>query len=276
MSFHPVTLYRTAGGTVAQRGEDFFLLAGIDFDEVFRQHDPAAWLEGQLSYGKPVDRPAEVLAPIQSQEVWAAGVTYLRSRNARMEESQDGGSVYDRVYAAERPEIFFKATPHRVVGTGAAVRIRADSFWNVPEPEVVLAINRQGKIFGYTIGNDMSSRDIEGENPLYLPQAKVYAGCCALGPGLEVREALSPETTIAIAILRAGAEVFSGQTSLTQMKRTFPELAGWLCREQEFPVGCYLLTGTGLVPPNDFTLAHGDEVAITIAGLGTLRNTVSG
>jgi 2-dehydro-3-deoxy-D-arabinonate dehydratase len=271
----PITLYRTPAGLVAQRGEDCFFLANADFDEVFRQADPAAWLEPQLRYGQPINHPADLLAPIQSQEVWAAGVTYLRSRDARMEESKDGGSVYDRVYAADRPEIFFKATPHRVVGPGAAVRIRADSKWNVPEPEVTLAINRDGKIFGYTIGNDMSSRDIEGENPLYLPQAKVYTGCCALGPGLVVRPPLPHETTIAITIHRAGADVFAGQTSLTQMKRTFPELAAWLCREQEFPAGCYLLTGTGLVPPNDFTLAPGDEVAITIAGLGMLRNVVS-
>jgi 2-dehydro-3-deoxy-D-arabinonate dehydratase len=161
------------------------------------------------------------------------------------------------------------------VGTGATVRIRADSNWNVPEPEVVLAINTSGAIFGYTIGNDMSSRDIEGENPLYLPQAKVYSGCCALGPGLVVREPLPSETAIELRIARAGTEVFSGATSLSQMKRTFPELASWLLRENEFPAGCYLLTGTGLVPGGDFTLHHGDEIAITVQGLGTLRNVVA-
>ena len=274
MSLQPITLYRTTAGLVAQRGEDCFLLANLTMDAVFTHADPHSLLEPLLSYGKPVDRPTELLAPIQSQEVWAAGVTYLRSRDARMEESKDGGSVYDRVYAADRPELFFKATPHRVVAPGAAVRIRADSQWNVPEPEVALAINTAGKIFGYTVGNDMSSRDIEGENPLYLPQAKVYLGCCALGPGIVVREPLPRETAIELRIRRGGAEVFSGATAVSQMKRTFDELAGWLMRENGFPAGCVLLTGTGLVPPNEFTLNHGDEIAITIGSIGTLRNVV--
>jgi len=275
MSLQPITLYRTASGLVAQRGEDCFLLANVTMDEVFTQPDPHSWLEPMLSYGKPVERPAELLAPIGSQEVWAAGVTYLRSRDARMEESKDGGSVYDRVYAAERPEIFFKATPHRVVAPGGAVRIREDSKWNVPEPEVALAMNSSGRIFGYAAGNDMSSRDIEGENPLYLPQAKVYLGCCALGPGVVVRDPLPRETSIGLRIRRDGAEVFSGATSLTQMKRTFEELASWLVRENAFPAGCFLLTGTGLVPPNEFTLHRGDEVAIAISSIGTLRNVVA-
>jgi 2-dehydro-3-deoxy-D-arabinonate dehydratase len=275
MTLLPVTLYRSAAGTIAQRGEDCFLLAGVGFDEVFGQADPAKWLEPQLSYARPIERPAELQAPIQNQEVWAAGVTYLRSRDARMEESKDGGTVYDRVYAAERPEIFFKATPHRVVGPGGAVRIRSDSKWNVPEPEVALAINREGRIFGYTIGNDMSSRDIEGENPLYLPQAKVYTACCGLGPGLVVRDPLGADTQITLTISRDGKEAFRGQTSLSQMKRTFPELAGWLFRDNDFPHGCYLLTGTGLVPPNEFTLDSGDAIAIHVDGIGTLRNTVA-
>jgi 2-dehydro-3-deoxy-D-arabinonate dehydratase len=193
-----------------------------------------------------------------------------------MEESKDagGGTFYDRVYDAERPEIFFKAMPHRVSGSGGEVRIRRDSKWNVPEPELTLAINAHGSIFGYTIGNDMSSRDIEGENPLYLPQAKVYRGCCALGPGLVVRDSLPSDTRIRIEIARSGQSVFSGNTALTQMKRTLPELAGWLTREDDFPHGAYLLTGTGLVPPNDFTLAAGDEIRITIDHLGTLISTV--
>ena len=275
MPLPPLTLYRSEFGTIAQRGEDCFLLDDISFDAVFTHDDAAHWLEPKLSYAKPVERPEELLAPIENQEVWAAGVTYLRSRDARMEESKDGGTVYDRVYAAERPEIFFKATPHRVVGTGGQVRIRSDSKWNVPEPEVALAINTKGAIFGYTIGNDMSSRDIEGENPLYLPQAKVYTASCGLGPGLVVRPPLPKETTIAITITRAGKEAFSGNTALDQMKRGFPELAQWLFRDNDFPRGCYLLTGTGLVPPNEFTLASGDEIAISIAGLGTLRNTVA-
>lgn len=273
----PLTLFRSPRGLVAQRGEDLFLLAGLDFDDVFTQENPADWLEGQLTHGQPILAADGWLAPIQSQEVWASGVTYLRSRDARMEESKDagGGTFYDRVYDADRPEIFFKASPHRVVAPGEAVRIRADSKWNVPEPEVTLAINSHGKIFGYTIGNDMSSRDIEGENPLYLPQAKVYRGCCALGPGLVVRDPLPADTAIKIEIERAGAIVFSGETFLTQMKRTFPELATWLTKEDTFPQGTYLLTGTGLVPPNDFTLHSGDIVRITIAGLGTLSNPVA-
>ena len=275
MSLQPVTLYRSEIGTIAQRGEDCFLLDGVSFDEVFTHANAAHWLEPKLSYAKPVERPEEILAPIENQEVWAAGVTYLRSRDARMEESKDGGTVYDRVYAAERPEIFFKATPHRVVGTGGNVRIRSDSKWNVPEPEVALAINTNGAIFGYTIGNDMSSRDIEGENPLYLPQAKVYSASCGLGPGLVVRSPLPADTAIGLTITRGGKEAFAGSTSLSQMKRGFPELAQWLFRDNDFPRGCYLLTGTGLVPPNEFTLASGDEIAISVAGLGVLRNTVA-
>ena len=275
MSLPPVTLYGSASGIIAQRGEDCFLLSGISFDDVFMEKDVATWLEPMLSYGKPVERPGTLLAPLTNQEVWAAGVTYLRSRDARMEESKDGGTVYDRVYAADRPEIFFKATPHRVVGPGENVRIRSDSKWNVPEPEVALAINSHGTIFGYTVGNDMSSRDIEGENPLYLPQAKVYSACCALGPGLVVRPPLPSTTTISLAISRGGSEVFSGSTALDQMKRTFPELAGWLFRDNAFPRGCYLLTGTGLVPPNEFTLASGDIIEITVAGLGKLTNIVA-
>ncbi|MEQ1862272.1 MAG: fumarylacetoacetate hydrolase family protein [Chthoniobacteraceae bacterium] len=276
MPLPPLTLFRTADALIAQRGEDYFRLAGLDLDAVFTQENPAAFLADALTQAAPT-LPAPWLAPIGSQEVWAAGVTYLRSRDARMEESKDagGGTFYDRVYDADRPEIFFKATPHRVVGTGGAVRIRADSKWNVPEPELALAINSRGAIFGYTIGNDMSSRDIEGENPLYLPQAKVYRGCCGLGPGLVVREPLPRETAIRIEIIRGGASVFIGETALSQMKRTLPELAGWLCREDEFPAGAYLLTGTGTVPPKDFTLAHGDEIRISIDGLGSLVNTVA-
>jgi 2-dehydro-3-deoxy-D-arabinonate dehydratase len=277
MPLSPVTVYRVANGLVAQRGEDCFQLAEPHLDTLFTQSDPAAWLQEQLAAATPVLRPAELLAPIESQEVWAAGVTYLRSRDARIEESKDagGGTFYDRVYAAERPELFFKATPHRVVGSGGAVRLRSDSKWNVPEPEVALAINRQGHIFGYTIGNDMSSRDIEGENPLYLPQAKVYSACCGLGPGLVVRDPLPRDTIIQIHVWRSAAPVFSGETSLAQMKRTFPELAGFLFRDNDFPQGCYLLTGTGAVPPNDFTLAGGDEIRIHVAGLGTLVNPVA-
>ena len=273
----PVTIYRSPAGLVAQRGEDCFQLAEPQLDKLFQQADPALWLHERLATAAPTGRPTQLLAPIESQEVWAAGVTYLRSRDARIEESKDagGGTFYDRVYDAARPEIFFKATPHRVVAPGTSMRLRADSKWNVPEPELALAINAHGTIFGYTVGNDLSSRDIEGENPLYLPQAKVWSQCCALGPGLVVRAPLPRETTIEITISRGGASVFSGATALDRMKRTLPELAEWLWRDNHFPAGCYLLTGTGVVPPNEFTLASGDEMRIAIAGIGTLVNTVA-
>jgi 2-dehydro-3-deoxy-D-arabinonate dehydratase len=277
MILPPVTVYRSAEGLIAQRGEDCFRLAELHLDTLFTQTDPARWLHDQLAQAESVTRPASFQAPIENQEVWAAGVTYLRSRDARIDESKDagGGTFYDRVYDAPRPEIFFKATPSRVVGSGAAVRIRGDSKWNVPEPEVALAINSAGRIFGYTIGNDMSSRDIEGENPLYLPQAKVYAACCALGPGLVVRSPLVRETTIELEITRDGARVFAGATSIAQMKRGFEELADYLFRDNIFSHGTYLLTGTGIIPPGDFTLHSGDLVRISIAGLGTLENPVA-
>jgi 2-dehydro-3-deoxy-D-arabinonate dehydratase len=277
MNLPPVTIYRSPAGLFAQRGEDCFHLIEAHLDTLFQQEEPAPWLHAQLATATPALRPPQLLAPIESQEVWAAGVTYLRSRDARIEESKDagGGTFYDRVYDAARPEIFFKATPHRVVAPGASMRLRTDANWNVPEPELALAINAQGAIFGYTAGNDLSSRDIEGENPLYLPQAKVWSQCCALGPGLVVRDSLPRDTEIHIHIWRAGAPVFSGQTSLAQMKRTLPELAQWLMRDNHFPAGCYLLTGTGTVPPNDFTLASGDEMRITITGLGILSNTIA-
>jgi 2-dehydro-3-deoxy-D-arabinonate dehydratase len=204
-------------------------------------------------------------------------VTYLRSRDARKEESQDtgGGQFYDRVYDAERPEIFFKATKHRVIAPSNPMRLRSDASWNVPEPELTLAINRFGSIFGYTIGNDLSSRDIEGENPLYLPQAKVWSDCCALGPGLVVRDPLPRSTAISLSITRSGAEAFRGETSLDQMKRTLEELAAWLWRDNCFPAGTYMMTGTGTVPPNEFTLHSGDVISISIEGLGTLTNSIA-
>ncbi|MES2178699.1 MAG: fumarylacetoacetate hydrolase family protein [Gemmatimonadota bacterium] len=217
------------------------------------------------------------LAPIGSQEVWAAGVTYFRSRTARIEESQDsgGGSFYDRVYDAARPELFFKAAPWRVRGTGDLIRVRRDSKWSVPEPEFALYVNSRGEIIGYTIGNDVSSRDIEGENPLYLPQAKTYDGSCSLGPSvLLVDEPLGADTAISILIERGGVSVFDGSTTLAQMRRTPRELVDYLFRETSFPQGCVLLTGTGVVPPDSFTLASGDRVAISVAEIGTLDNTV--
>jgi 2-dehydro-3-deoxy-D-arabinonate dehydratase len=253
--------------------------SGFTIDELFRSADPVGLAADAFAAGQEVaEVPSSVLAPIASQEVWAAGVTYERSKVARIEESSDagGGSFYDRVYDADRPELFLKATPHRVAAPGGAVRIRGDSNWNVPEPELTLAVNSAGTIFGYTIGNDMSSRDIEGENPLYLPQAKIYAGSVALGPRLVVAAALpAPETTIAMEIGRGGTVVFSGATQVARIRRPLASLVDWLFREDEFPYGCYLLTGTGVVPADDFTLEVGDEIRITIDQVGTLVNNVT-
>jgi 2-dehydro-3-deoxy-D-arabinonate dehydratase len=221
---------------------------------------------------------ADFLAPVAGQEVWAAGVTYFRSRDARMAESQDagGGTFYDRVYDADRPELFFKAAGWRVRGPGQSVRIRADARWSVPEPELALVVNARGVIVGYTIGNDMSSRDIEGENPLYLPQAKSYDGSCALGPAVLVADGpLPPETPISLHIGRHGATAFAGSTTLGAMKRAPEELVGYLFRETTFPMGCVLLTGTGVVPPDHFTLAPGDVITIEIPPIGTLVNQVA-
>ena len=217
-----------------------------------------------------------LLAPIDAQEVWAAGVTYKRSQVARMEESEAGASHYDKVYTAPRPETFFKATPNRVSGPGKPVRVRSDSNWSVPEPEFALVISPDGRLVGYTVGNDMSARDIEGENPLYLPQAKVYKECCGLGPCILVaNEPLDRAATkITLVIQRGGAEVFRGQTDLDHMKRGFEELIGWIMKENEYPDGVFLLTGTGIVPPDDFTLENGDLVSISITGIGTLTNPV--
>jgi len=220
---------------------------------------------------------AKIEAPIGNQEVWAAGVTYFRSRSARMEESKSagGGDFYDRVYSAERPELFFKATASRVVGHEGHVRIRSDAKWSVPEPELTLLINHRGQIIGYTVGNDMSSRDIEGENPLYLPQAKVYDGSCALGPCVLVsRDPLPPTTPIRIEIVRDGTQVFSGSTTLAELKRDPANLVEFLFRDNKFPFGTFLMTGTGIVPPDNFTLAVADKVSISIDPIGTLENDV--
>lgn len=216
------------------------------------------------------------LPPIDHQEVWAAGVTYKRSQTARMEESEAAASCYDRVYTAARPEIFFKATPHRCSGQGGPVRIRVDATWNVPEPELALVISRAGKIVGYTIGNDMSSRDIEGDNPLYLPQAKLYNQCCGLGPWVVLASAMPERSSIGIhlSIHRAGAEVFEGKTSVAEMARNLEDLVEWLLKDNDMPNGAFLLTGTGVVPDSNFTLAPGDQVHISIDGIGTLTNTV--
>jgi 2-dehydro-3-deoxy-D-arabinonate dehydratase len=219
----------------------------------------------------------EIHAPIQSQEIWAAGVTYLRSRDARMEESKisGGDTFYDKVYDADRPEIFFKATPHRCVGPNQKVRIRKDSTWNVPEPELTLALNNKGQIIGYTIGNDMSSRSIEGENPLYLPQAKTYDGSAAIGPCIYISDKPIPsDTKIKMTIHRAGKKLYDDEIEISRMKRQHTELVEFLYRECSFPNGCFLMTGTCLVPSNDFTLQSDDEITIDIDHIGTLKNFV--
>jgi 2-dehydro-3-deoxy-D-arabinonate dehydratase len=277
-------LYRTRHGALAEHGNQLFAINAVSWDDLIAREDVLDHLRHLIQSTKPLDVstrhdpvPEDLLPPIGSQEVWAAGVTYYRSRNARMEESKSagGGDFYDRVYQAERPELFFKATAHRVVGPNGKVAIRDDASWSVPEPELALFVTPGGKIAGYTIGNDMSSRDIEGENPLYLPQAKVYDRSCALGPCLLLAEApLTTSTEIAIEIRRDGAVAFSGATTLKELKRKPEELVEYLYRASSFPHGCFLLTGTGVVPPDSFTLKHGDEIRITIAPIGTLINTV--
>jgi len=246
--------------------------------DILHAEDPAGLARFLLKPGTKSVPASEVtfLAPIDLQEVWAAGVTYKRSQVARMEESETGASHYDRVYSADRPELFFKAMASRVSGPGESVRVRSDSKWSVPEPEFTLAINPAGKIVGYTIGNDMSARDIEGENPLYLPQAKVYRQCAAIGPCiLLASEPLDLEATkIKLTITRNGAEYFSDATALSQMARTFDDLASWLYREDDFPQGVLMMTGTGIVPDEDMTLEDGDIVTIEITGIGSLTNPV--
>jgi 2-dehydro-3-deoxy-D-arabinonate dehydratase len=275
-----VRLFRIKSGCVVEQEGQYFRIDGANWDALLAQENLSAALRALIANHEPVaglDK-AEILAPVTQQEVWAAGVTYYRSRGARMEESKDagGGSFYDRVYSADRPELFFKSTASRTVGTGGKVRIRADSKWNVPEPELTLLVSPGGHITGYTIGNDMSSRDIEGENPLYLPQAKVYSGSCALGPGiLASEEPLDPSTEIAIEILRAGSVAFEGRVALTELKRDPQTLVEYLFRDNEFPNGCFLMTGTGIVPDSSFTLASGDRIRITIEPIGTLENEVA-
>lgn len=279
-------LYRTRRGHLLQDQDKFYLIEQ-PWDELINRDGLHGYLQAATAYAKalPAGQAAgwcanetEILSPAGTQEVWAAGVTYLRSRDARMKESKDSGGAdfYDKVYEAERPELFFKSFPHRVAAHGQAVYIRRDSSWNVPEPELTLFINSQGSIEAYTIGNDMSSRSIEGENPLYLPQAKVYERSAALGPGLYIpANPISPDTSIHMTISRAGSKVYTGKVSISQIKRSLTELADWLYREFDFPSGCFLMTGTCLVPPNDFTLQEKDVVDIQIDGIGTLTNPVS-
>ena len=273
-------IYRVRDGVIIQDGPSAYSFE-TDWDELINREDLVRFLRELVDSSDlslvSGDFGEGILPPIVSQEVWAAGVTYYRSRTARIEESQDagGGDFYDRVYTAERPELFFKATAHRVAGPGGVVRLRHDSQWNVPEPELALVVTRGGRIVGYTVGNDMSSRDIEGANPLYLPQAKVYDGSCALGPCILVAEEMLPAATeIEMHIRRAGETVFAGKTTLMQLKRTPESLVEFLFRDNSFPQGCLLLTGTGIVPPDDFTLHSGDEISITIESIGTLVNVV--
>jgi len=274
-----VRLYRTHTGCFVEQDGNYYRAGDLHWDELFVHEELERYLAVSIGRQEPAVEfdATELVAPIGSQEVWAAGVTYYRSRGARMEEARDagGGSFYDRVYSAERPELFFKSTANRTVGPGAIVRIRADARWSVPEPELTLVVSPRGRIIGYTIGNDMSSRDIEGENPLYLPQAKVYNGSCALGPGILVASGPLPRSTeIGIEILRHGLIEFSGSVALTELKRDPQTLVDWLFRDNSFPSGCFLMTGTGIVPPSSFTLQSGDRIRITIEPIGVLDNVV--
>ncbi|SDK97018.1 2-dehydro-3-deoxy-D-arabinonate dehydratase [Catalinimonas alkaloidigena] len=272
-------LFHTTRGAILEQNDHFWQLPDSSWDALINRDDLPDHLQQYIAE-HPADAQApsasELLPPIGQQEVWASGVTYYRSREARMEESEavGGGSFYDRVYHADRPELFFKATAARTVGPGGTVNIRTDSTWNVPEPELTLFATSNGKIVGYTVGNDMSSRSIEGENPLYLPQAKSYEGSAALGPCLFVTSTpLPPSTDIQLVIFREQEKVIDETIKLEQMKRTPAELVDYLFHSLRFPHGCFLMTGTGIVPDN-FTLQPGDEVRISIQGIGTLVNPV--
>lgn len=273
-------IYKQAQRAIIENGGKYFELQVRDWDAFINRDNLYASVKSELLSAKTVSDEVlkqGVQVPMGSQEIWAAGVTYQRSKEARMEEAKDSGGhvFYDKVYDADRPELFFKATAQRTVGDGEAVYIRRDSNWNVPEPELTLFVNSKGNIQGYTIGNDMSSRDIEGENPLYLPQAKVYERCAAMGPCLYLQEGpISPETVISIEINRKGTSMFKDKVAIKMMKRTHTELVEYLFRECEFPTGVFLMTGTCLVPSDDFTLLEGDEVRISIDGIGTLVNLV--
>lgn len=261
-------------------GDRVRLLAGVQsLSDLLHATSPSDAVRAARVRATSVAPLADVtfLPPIDQQEVWAAGVTYIRSKTARERESEGAARFYDLVYTADRPELFFKATARRVVGPGANVRIRQDARWSVPEPELALVVAPDLRIVGYTIGNDMSSRDIEGENPLYLPQAKVYDGSCSLGPVVTLVDALpAPEqVSIKLVITRLGETAFEGTTTLAMMARKLPDLVAWLGRDNSFPEGVILLTGTGVVPPDSFTLASGDGIAITITGIGTLANSVA-
>jgi 2-dehydro-3-deoxy-D-arabinonate dehydratase len=272
-------LYRTKQGIAIENESGIYLLQNENWDSFVNDDNLYSKAQEKIKGLTPsTEGVKDILAPIgSSQELWACGVTYLRSKIGRQEESKDagGGDFYARVYEADRPEVFFKATAQRVVGTNEKVRIRKDSTWDVPEPELTLVVSSSAKIVGYTIGNDMSSRSIEGENPLYLPQAKTYDGCAAVGPCILVsKEPLSEDTTITLEIKRGGSTAFQGSVALSQMKRKPQELVSFVYRECSFPSGCLIMTGTGIVPQSSFTLRSGDEILITIEGIGTLKNEV--
>ena len=273
-------LYRTSNGQYVEDGGSYYRVPEPSWDALVTHGDLQGYLLSIAGKSEPAEdfSQAKIAAPIGSQEVWAAGVTYYRSRSARMEEAKTagGGDFYDRVYSAERPELFFKSTPHRVAGPGDDVRIRKDAKWAVPEPELTLLVNHRGPIIGYTAGNDMSSRDIEGENPLYLPQAKVYTGSCALGPCVLIGgEPLPADTPISLEIARNGRTEFAGSTTLRELKRAPDTLVEYLFRDNSFPFGAFLMTGTGIVPPDHFSLASGDRIRIAIDPIGTLENNVA-
>jgi len=272
-------LYRTTNGIFVEQSGKYFHVAETSLDALISHENLHNYLESEITGESPIETidHTQLEAPIEHQEVWASGVTYYRSRSARIEESKEagGGSFYDRVYSAERPELFFKAVAHKVAGPNSEVRIRNDAKWSVPEPELTLVVNPRGAIVGYTIGNDMSSRDIEGANPLYLPQAKVYDRSCALGPGILIKKEPMPATTqISMKIMRAGQSKFLAAITLAEMKRDPQVLVEYLYRDQSFPCGCFLLTGTGIIPPDTFTLQHDDEIRISIDEIGTLINRV--
>ena len=275
-------VYKTNQGILIESDNKYYV-STIDWDSFIADDDIYDNTLNLISKLQPMSNSesllnGEVLPPVGRQEIWASGVTYYSSREARIEESKDagGGDFYDRVYHAERPELFFKSTPERAVGHKQDVRIRKDSKWNVPEPELTLVISPNAKIIGYTIGNDMSSRDIEGENPLYLPQAKSYDGAAAVGPCIWIsKEPISLESKISITIIRNGKAVFEGETEVGRIKRKLTDLVHYLYKEMSFPYGSLLMTGTGVVPPDSFTLEHGDQINISIDAIGTLTNTVA-
>ncbi|MHA4842903.1 fumarylacetoacetate hydrolase family protein [Flavitalea antarctica] len=275
-------LYKTQNGIIIESKDDFYITENVSWDDFINDDNLLEKINALLISGKAKKtdsiNDSQIMAPVGRQELWACGVTYLRSKIGRQEESKEagGGDFYAKVYEAERPEVFFKATPNRIVGNNDKVRIRKDSTWDVPEPELTLVVTSSGKIVGYTIGNDMSSRSIEGENPLYLPQAKTYDGCAALGPCIYVTDKpLNSNTTIQLSISRNNVNVFEDKIEINQMKRTLQELVSFVFRECSFPYGCLIMTGTGIVPGNDVTLKSGDQIVITIDNIGKLINTVA-